>query len=471
MRLFQFVYITAGLYYYEHMYDYLLDYPDQDTVQPKFANGVDTHRSDDLFTSRYQRERQRVYDRAHHMVNSAAYAHGDVEDAKAEAALVREQAKVSRARGGQVGWVRHMLRRGAAARFGYRNPAEMVSSRLDVRRSVARDLVYLAERLGQQQIERIRRGEVSYERMLAEARLAEAGASEEAIEASRDLDLESVKRLLQAHRRMSRADERAVFEGQYLTLQPALDGSHVQVNGRLGVLEADICRQGLDRRGERLLPAGEARPDAGQRRALALTTLCQDELDQHREPARTTAQRIRAARCRREPSVMVVANQQLAEISEYEQGVAVLAGARVGPDTVDLIQCVGITEIITVAGQDIVHHASTTSMRPSLRRAVLARDDGCTIDGCTNNYRLEVHHIIPRSRGGTHTADNLTTLCWWHHHVAIHRRGMNIDPQSPPRRRRLQPPRKTCGYQPPEPDPHTLAILKALHAQTNRAPP
>ena len=454
------------------MYDYLLDYPDRDTVQPRTIRAVDTQRPDaDLFTSRYQRERQRVYDRAYHMVNSRAYAHGDVEDAKAEAALVRDQAKVSRARGGQVGWVRHMLRRGAAARLGYCNPTEMVASRLDVRRSTARELVYLGERLADHQIELIRRGEVSYERILAETRLAEAGASEEVIEASRDLDLESVKRLLQAHRRMSRADERAVFEGQYLTLQPALDGSHVQVNGRLGALEADICRHGLDRRGEKLIPAGEARPDAGQRRALALTTLCQDELDRQPEPARTTAERIRAARRRREPSLMVIANQTLAEMSDHEQGVAVLAGARVGPDTVDLIQCVGNTEIIGVTGQDIILHGSTASIRPSLRRAVLARDDGCTIDGCTSIYRLEVHHIVPRSKGGSHAAENLTTLCWWHHHVAIHRRGMRIDPQSPPRRRRLLPPRPTCGYQPPDPDPDPHTILKTLHTQTNRAPP
>ena len=453
------------------MYDYLLGYPDQDTVQASYLSGAQTRRPDsDLFTSRYQRERQRVYDRAHHMANSAAYGHADVEDAKAEAALVRAETQVSRARGDQIGWVRHMLRRGGPVRFGYRNPTEMVASRLDVRRTVARDLVYLAERLGNTQIESIRQGVVSYERVLAETRLTEAGATEEVIERSRDLDLESVKRVLQQYRKMSRQDERTVFEAQYLNLQPSLDGSHVQVNGRLGAMEAQICLQGLDRRGERLMPAGETCPDAGQRRALALTTLCQDELDRHPQPARTTTERIQAAHSRREPSLMVVANQQLAETSRYEQGVAVLAGARVGPDTVDLIRCVGSTEIVTVAGHDIIHHGSTTSIRPSLRRAVLARDDGCTIDGCTSTYRLEVHHIVPRSKGGDHRAENLTTLCWWHHHVAIHRRGMRIDPQSLPRRRRLLPPRRTCGYQPPEPDPHTLAILKALHAHTNRPP-
>ncbi len=452
------------------MFDYLLDYPDRETARPSTANsgGPDA----DLFASPYQRERQRVYDRARHMAADGGYTHAVVEDAKAEAALVREQAKVSRARGGQIAWVRHMLRRGAAARLGYRNPTEMVASRLDVRRSVARELVYLAGRLADHRIEAIRAGAVSYERALAEEHLAEAGASMEVIEASRDLDLEAVKRVLQSHRRMSRHDERAVFEGQFLMLQPSLDGSHMQVNGRLGALEADICRQGLDRRGEKLVPAGETRPDAGQRRALALTTLCQDELDRTPQPPTTTTERFRAARRRREPALMIVANQPLSETSGYEQGVAILAGARVGPDSVDLIQCVGTTEIITVSGQNILHHGTTTSMRPSLRRAVLARDDGCTIDGCTSTYRLEAHHITPRSQGGTNTAENLTTLCWWHHHIAVHRRGMRIDPQTPPRRRRLTPPRtRTCDHQPPEPDPHTHATLHLPRTPTNRAPP
>ena len=130
------------------MYDYLLDYPEPDTVQPRDLLTPEAEESNDgLFTTRYQRERQRVYDRAQHMVQSAGYAHADVEDAKAEAALVREQARISRSRGGQVGWIKHLLRRGSTARFGYRNPAELVASRLDVRRSTARDLVYAAERL------------------------------------------------------------------------------------------------------------------------------------------------------------------------------------------------------------------------------------------------------------------------------------------------------------------------------------
>ncbi|MEE8491617.1 MAG: HNH endonuclease, partial [Acidimicrobiia bacterium] len=51
----------------------------------------------------------------------------------------------------------------------------------------------------------------------------------------------------------------------------------------------------------------------------------------------------------------------------------------------------------------------------------------------------EVHHIVPRSQGGTHDVENLATLCWWNHHVAIHGRGYRIDPTSPPQRRRIIP--------------------------------
>ena len=61
------------------------------------------------------------------------------------------------------------------------------------------------------------------------------------------------------------------------------------------------------------------------------------------------------------------------------------------------------------------------------------------------SYRLEIHHVIERSNGGTDDPTNLATLCWTHHHVFIHRRGHTIDPNSPPGRRRLRPPNHTPG--------------------------
>lgn len=50
----------------------------------------------------------------------------------------------------------------------------------------------------------------------------------------------------------------------------------------------------------------------------------------------------------------------------------------------------------------------------SLRRSVYARDrHRCTLCGRKGGRRLALHahHIVPLSRGGTNTLDNLATLC------------------------------------------------------------
>ncbi len=51
-----------------------------------------------------------------------------------------------------------------------------------------------------------------------------------------------------------------------------------------------------------------------------------------------------------------------------------------------------------------------------LRDQVLARDDHeCQeADGCCKGP-LQVHHIVPLSKGGTNDHDNLVTLCFFHH--------------------------------------------------------
>jgi 5-methylcytosine-specific restriction endonuclease McrA len=46
----------------------------------------------------------------------------------------------------------------------------------------------------------------------------------------------------------------------------------------------------------------------------------------------------------------------------------------------------------------------------AVRRQVLDRDnDQCVV--CGTNWRLELHHVVYRSQGGTHDESNLATLC------------------------------------------------------------
>jgi 5-methylcytosine-specific restriction endonuclease McrA len=49
---------------------------------------------------------------------------------------------------------------------------------------------------------------------------------------------------------------------------------------------------------------------------------------------------------------------------------------------------------------------------PLVRASVLARDrHRCATPGCRSTHFLEVHHVTPRSRGGSNRAENLVTLC------------------------------------------------------------
>jgi 5-methylcytosine-specific restriction endonuclease McrA len=63
---------------------------------------------------------------------------------------------------------------------------------------------------------------------------------------------------------------------------------------------------------------------------------------------------------------------------------------------------------------------ATRTIPAAIRKAVLARDGHrCTVPGCRATRNLDVHHLEHREHGGTHTKENLTTLCDGHH-VAHH---------------------------------------------------
>jgi hypothetical protein len=55
---------------------------------------------------------------------------------------------------------------------------------------------------------------------------------------------------------------------------------------------------------------------------------------------------------------------------------------------------------------------NTTTIPPRIRREVMARDlHRCRAPGCDRTRFLEVHHVVPRRRGGGHEPENLITLC------------------------------------------------------------
>lgn len=100
------------------------------------------------------------------------------------------------------------------------------------------------------------------------------------------------------------------------------------------------------------------------------------------------------------------------------------------PYKVVLYRCEGCgrSEVVTTGGrrpvaaasaaaavENSVVHAGGRNRRaiaPGLRDRVLARDGHrCRAPGCSRTRFLEIHHVIPRERGGANTPGNLVTLC------------------------------------------------------------
>ncbi len=69
----------------------------------------------------------------------------------------------------------------------------------------------------------------------------------------------------------------------------------------------------------------------------------------------------------------------------------------------------------------------TETVPAYLRRAIVTRDKHCAFPGCHQPpAACQVHHLIPRSRGGPTSLEDCCLLCVFHHQVAVHRWGWEL---------------------------------------------
>ncbi len=119
------------------------------------------------------------------------------------------------------------------------------------------------------------------------------------------------------------------------------------------------------------------------------------------------------------------------------------------------------------AGVPVAVGDSHSPITEAMRRAVTARDQGCRIPGCdVPAAHTDLHHVIPRHRGGPTQVANLVAVCRRHHtQLTRHRWSMRLDPDgtlhtrigrrtytTTPRLRPPPPPPRTEPAHPPDPD-------------------
>jgi len=107
-----------------------------------------------------------------------------------------------------------------------------------------------------------------------------------------------------------------------------------------------------------------------------------------------------------------------AETSSIEDGPHVIAetSRRIGCDC----SAVGIRE--GENGEPLSIGRRSRTIPPPMRRALRARDGGCRFPGCTNTRFVDGHHIKHWADGGETSLDNLVMLCRHHHHL-VHEGG------------------------------------------------
>jgi hypothetical protein len=325
--------------------------------------------------------------------------------------------------------------------------AEWIRARMDVTDVTARDLVMAARTMPDQPVvqDLVEVG-ASFDRLVATSRLVASGADPETVSESFRYDLNGVVRLRERHRAISRKDEAQAFRDRYLVLQPSLDGSRGTIRGELPAIQFMTVEEALTRTADQFRRLPGPRVARWAAMADALTSQCEDALQ-------STGRTDSDGGGGREPLVSVMVDADLAAGTHGEAGAEIVYGPRVGPLVLERILCEGRVELIGLQdGRPITVSDATRAIPPVLRRFVAWRDGGCSIDGCTSRYRLQVHHIRHRADGGDHDPANLALLCWFHHHVVIHGMGLELDSDSPPQRRRFL--RPSCrGPSPRGPDP------------------
>ena len=352
-----------------------------------------------------------------------------------EARLSELEMTISQARAEQVAILARLDVLQVDLSEGDRGMEDWTASRLDVSPQTAHRLMNIAHSDDPWILEHLHAGRLGLDRASHLVKLAATGCPTDLLtEAADDYSLGRLWGLVDSRRRVDHLTEQATFEGRYLVIQPSLDESMFKLWGQVYGVDGQMVDKALRQKADEFPDL----PDQTQSQLLAdaLTSVCADSLTGSSEPGKEG---------RAVTVAEVFVDAALAAATFGDAGVTTSSGLRVGPATLSEILCEGRVRVVYTDGDQgpiAVSHLTET-IPPAIRAWILHRDQGqCSIEGCRSRHRLQIHHIQEQHLGGNHDPENLTTLCWYHHHVAIHMLGFRIDPNSPTHRRRL------IGWQP-----------------------
>jgi hypothetical protein len=236
---------------------------------------------------------------------------------------------------------------------------------------------------------------------------------ESLVDAARSLPPRDLRRAIEPWRQIADAEaeddaRRRRFERRGLFVSATMDGM-VRIDGELDpesgqtVVTAirsmvDATRRGAD--------ADERRP--AQRRVDALAEICRRYLDSGDRPI-VAGER---------PHVTLTID--LATLTSGRAIGGLEDGATISSEDARRIACdAGVSRVITRGASAPLDVGRQTPVVPApLRRAVVARDEGCRFPGCNRPQQwCDSHHVVHWVHGGPTSLSNLVLLCRRHHRL------------------------------------------------------
>jgi hypothetical protein len=177
------------------------------------------------------------------------------------------------------------------------------------------------------------------------------------------------------------------------------DKAMLHLHGQLPDVMGATFETAIERLAEQAKPAkGQAWDTFEHRAADALVGLCEPEPQQDSSS---------------ECATPTLATKPLFVVAIGQHGPAEVAGIPLADALVEQLRANATVEPVLVDdhGAPLAVGKRTSFLSPKIARAVLLRDGHCRIPGCEVRHGLHIHHLRPRSWGGTDDVSNLAAVC------------------------------------------------------------
>src|SRR3954452_12915988 len=197
-------------------------------------------------------------------------------------------------------------------------------------------------------------------------------------------------------------DSRQRYDARELRMWWTPNKGMLHLRGQLPSVMGATLEATITKLTEQMKPArGQAWDSFEHRAADALLALCEQPETNEQTPT--------------------LASRPVLQLSVPLHGPAEIAGIPIADSLLEQLRANATIEPVLVDddGVAVAIGKRFTVLSPKVIRAVLLRDGGCRYANCRSRRGLEVHHLRPRSWGGSDDISGLVAVCVKHHRMLV----------------------------------------------------